>query len=497
MVMIVGTDATNNTWDPVLTTKFPHSRLTKVFFPPGSGIRPWTGLWYTTLPAGIAPHVCFKDWADDTSASAAVTDFLDNMPPALTAAPLIPELGISMALSWWQEPEDAFTGGAAEFKRRYSVLYPLVKAHPNGHFVAVMACQKYYWTRYVNGGDWSTWFPAGNVDYAAADTYNSTFTGVYEDPDSFLAPLITFRDFAGLPLWLPELGAALVSGDTDGTGRAAWITALMPRIVATGCVAASWWDAPGTVADESLNDTPSIDAWASAIATGGLMAIARRVDGADLHTTSTTSVSVTLGTTPVDGDQLIAVVMSLSTTTPTPPSGWSILSSQTGGANDGSWVYTKTASSETGTYTWTGLGSAKAAAWVGCYSGVDTTAGPSYISTNPASTANVTTPTLPVQDNWWLISVACCRHPTTGSASTWTDSDGSDSARVNFGSSGGSSADIAMALFDSNRPLTAGNVSRTLTSSNTEGQIAAWSIALPLPIPPITALAGYWGVPLP
>lgn len=271
--MVIGTDVAGDAWDPVLTTKFPGSRLTKVFNKPGDGIRPWSGTWYTTLPAGILPHVCFKDWASDGSATAAVTAFLDAMPSALSAGPLIPELGISMALTFWQEPEGGtgFGLGATEFKRRYSILYPVVKGHANGHLVAVLACQKYYFTRFNNGGDWSTWFPAGNVDYAGMDSYNPTGPPhVYDDPDDFMALLLDFRDGTGLPLWIPELGAGLQPDDTTGAGRAAWITAVTGRLAKAGCAAVSWWDAVGNEADESLDDQPSIDAWAALFATQGV-----------------------------------------------------------------------------------------------------------------------------------------------------------------------------------------------------------------------------------
>jgi hypothetical protein len=269
MGMVIGTDARNNIWDPVLTTKFPASRLTKVFFSPGDGIKPWTAPWYTTLPPTVLPHVNFKDWASDGAAIAAVNTFLDNMPAALSSAPLIPELGISMAITWFQEPEDNFSGGATEFKRRYGVLWDTVRAHANGPLVAVLAVQKYYWTRFHNSGDWSTWFPAGHVDYASIDSYNPTGTGVYDDPDDFMALLLDFRDGTGLPLWIPELGAGLQPGDTTGAGRAAWITAVTGRLAKAGCVAVSWWDGVGVEADESLSDQASIDAWASLFLTEG------------------------------------------------------------------------------------------------------------------------------------------------------------------------------------------------------------------------------------
>jgi hypothetical protein len=227
------------------------------------------------------------------------------------------------------------------------------------------------------------------------------------------------------------------------------------------------------------------------------MTIARRVDGSDPHTSGVTALSVALSSVPVDGDMLIAIVFGLLVTDPTAaPSGFTLLGSQAGGANSKSWVYYKTASGESGTYAWSLASQVKSGAWVGAYSGVDTTVAPVFASSNPGSAAALACPGVTVGNSGWLISAACCRHSSIATASTWTDSDASDSERLDFGS-GTSGSDIAMSVYDSNRALTAGSYARTLTSTNTEGQIGMWSIALAAagaPVTPSVALPGRWGV---
>lgn len=277
--MVVGTDVVNEAYDPEFVTKFPASRLCRVFNSPSDNIKPWTAPRLANLPTTIAPHVSWKAWPDDATVEGWITSFLDTMPAYLSSAPLIPELGISMALTWYHEADRDSAGGvgATEYQRRYGVLYSAVKGHALGHLVAVVPIQTLYWTIVSNGSDVTTWWAGSDrADYCGIDCYNGVTPKTYTDPDVFLQVPFALRDYTGLPLWLPELGAARyavdASGnpfDTTGQVRAQWITDVCKRLERGRCVAVSWWDGVGTNLDESLTDQPSIDAWAGVLANGG------------------------------------------------------------------------------------------------------------------------------------------------------------------------------------------------------------------------------------
>jgi hypothetical protein len=228
------------------------------------------------------------------------------------------------------------------------------------------------------------------------------------------------------------------------------------------------------------------------------MAISRRTDDLDGHTTSTTAISVSMPITPPQSDLLVAIITGLTVVSPAAvPSGWTLLGSQIGGANLGSWVYWKVAtSSESGTYGWTLGSSVKSAGWIGCYAGT-TGAAPTLLASNPAAGNAFVMPAVTVPANGWAITSVCARHSGIASASRWSTSDSGDSERVDFGSGSGGS-DIAFAVYDSSRALTAGALARTLTSTNTETQVAAVSIAVPASASPGggSATGARWGVHL-
>lgn len=227
------------------------------------------------------------------------------------------------------------------------------------------------------------------------------------------------------------------------------------------------------------------------------MSIARRVDGSDTHATSVTSLSVTLGTVPVDDDQLVAILHHIQQDDPSSvPAGWALIASQDAGANIRALVYMKIALSETGVYAWTIPVSTKCGLWVGCYSGCDPATPPTAVSAALSSTSSAVCPDALIPDQGWLVSAVGARHAGTGAgATTWTNSAGGDSERLDFGSNAGSGQDIAMAVYDS-----AGAVSgpttlhRTLTASRTESQLAVFGVVLsPPPVAP-SGLTGRWGV---
>jgi hypothetical protein len=170
---------------------------------------------------------------------------------------------------------------------------------------------------------------------------------------------------------------------------------------------------------------------------------------------------------------MIAVLAAIVQTTLTPPDGtWISLLTQDSGSNLRMWAYYKFASGEAAGASW-GLASAtKCWGWVGAYAGFDQANAPVA-----AGAASLTTPSLAVPANGYLITAGAGRHANTGAATSYTSSDGADLELLDFGSNVTASNDVSGAVYDSNRALAAGNYTRTLNPSQAEALAASIAIS--------------------
>jgi hypothetical protein len=206
------------------------------------------------------------------------------------------------------------------------------------------------------------------------------------------------------------------------------------------------------------------------------VAIARVQDAAFDHDTGGTGAwTVTLGATPTSGNVLYAVTGVIGTTvTFTPPSGWTSVKAESTNSNVRLELWRKVAGgSEPSSYAWTPSIGAKGYAWVGEYSGVDTTTPEDASASGTVTSTTTASATVTVGvANAWTITAGIGRHNFTGSAQAITDGDASDSTRHTHGSNAGSGFDTTCAVFDSNRALSAGADGNTLTSNTTESVIS-------------------------
>lgn len=221
------------------------------------------------------------------------------------------------------------------------------------------------------------------------------------------------------------------------------------------------------------------------------MAIARVQDaGFDHDSGSTGAWTVTLGGAPTSGRVLYAVTAVIgSSVTFSQPGGWTSVKAETTNANIRIEVWRKVAGgSEPSSYAWTPSIGAKGFAWVGEYSGVDTTT-PEDATASGTSTSSATASasvTVGVA-NAWTITAGIGRHNFTGAAQAITDGDASDSSRHSHGSNGGSGFDFTGAAFDSNRALSAGADANTLTSNTTENAFSWVEVSIKPSGAPLTA----------
>lgn len=261
--MLVGVNVQQTDYDATFSA-FPGARYCRVFFKPGEGLRPWSVPRLAGLPAAVLPHVSFKDWPSDATAIGWVHAWLDGMPDYLTRAPLIPGVG-SAALTWHHEPEgDGIP--VVEYQRRWALLDAAVRAHPNGPLVAAVPIQTRYWAAAARKGGGSPfgWW-AGSGTGAAFDAYADFPAQDYPDPARFVDIAFRLAAGTGRPLWVPELGAVRLASDTDGQGRAAWMTEVVRLLREGGCVAVGWWHQFGSSGYDYRLDDAASAAWAEAM----------------------------------------------------------------------------------------------------------------------------------------------------------------------------------------------------------------------------------------
>ena len=273
-----------------------------------------------------------------------------------------------------------------------------------------------------------------------------------------------------LPPWLPpEDVSQLVLGYTETIRNFTW------RI---SCVCTP--EAPYRVAvagDSVLGHAGSSGSELSA-ASDTVTPIA---GAATLNSSGATSVTVNVPVGTLSGHVMVALIGLIGQDAITAPAGWTLIGTQDAGSNVRYASYYRVAGSEPANYTWSWAGSFKSSGWIRTYSNVDTTspiAASFSVGTSVSGTGFAAGPVTIPEPAGFLVYGVFERHPASGSATTWTTSDGSDAERLDHGSNGGSGQDMSHATYDSNRRLPAEATSRTLTASQTVSQVATWAIAL-------------------
>lgn len=256
---------------PATILGYPGLASCRVFGAAGKGIPGWDHPAMVLLRrAGVTCWPSFKDWADDRTATAMVTTWLNAMPDVS-----------EVWLTYHHEPEGDLDPNL--YRARWVALTRTVRAHRNGPRVKLVPIHNLYSARYKiydrYSSDWATWpgvwqawaptDSAGNYlgDYMGWDCYQLLSATRYEDPSTFFSVPVGAAIQARVPLVIPELGAIRVGVDQTGTGRAQWITDCVSYLRQAGGVAVNWWNAQGANnADYRLSDRPSAQAWKAAVA---------------------------------------------------------------------------------------------------------------------------------------------------------------------------------------------------------------------------------------
>jgi hypothetical protein len=241
-----------------LFAQFPGVQGSRVFWGPGSGLPSWKASRLVGLPQGCEPWLSFKDYPTDA-------DFLAFLAAADRKA----------KVSWFHErdnntPQDQKS--RLDFFARQRHLRDLAVANGRGLVEFMSPPQTLQWTQVAStstkvkgNGDWRTWWPGSGLG-SVWDCYADSWAARYPDPEKFLALPFEAADGTGRPLYVAELGAARLSSDTTGAGRAAWIRDVVAILRERGAAYVAWWNDLGTGGtDFRLADKPSANAWREAL----------------------------------------------------------------------------------------------------------------------------------------------------------------------------------------------------------------------------------------
>jgi hypothetical protein len=171
--------------------------------------------------------------------------------------------------SYYHEPEDNIEAGqftAATYRAAWQRVSALADQAQNPHLHAtlILMC----WT--LEAGSHRTfadYYPgAAAVDVLGWDCYNGKWaSGAYIDPSVQFAKVLATSQSTGKPFGIAEFGSNLATGDTSGTGRAAWLRTSGAWLSANHARFVAYYDSPLN-GDYRLNDAPSIAAWKDCIA---------------------------------------------------------------------------------------------------------------------------------------------------------------------------------------------------------------------------------------
>jgi hypothetical protein len=170
--------------------------------------------------------------------------------------------------SYFHEPENDVESGSfttADYRAAWVHLAGLADRANNPQLRSnlILMC----WTLQTGSHrNWQDYFAGASViDTIGWDCYNKSYSkGSYGDPASMLGKAVATSNGAGVNWAVAELGSKLATGD-NGTGRAAWLTAIGKYARSNGAAYITYFDS--TVGgDFRLLDSPSKNAWRQVIA---------------------------------------------------------------------------------------------------------------------------------------------------------------------------------------------------------------------------------------
>lgn len=173
--------------------------------------------------------------------------------------------------SYMHEPEDDITStsGMMQYRQAWARISRIEREveqetlNTNLRSTLILMC---YTVNPASGRNWTNYYSPGAIDILGWDCYNhGEKRGVYGNPTNLYSRAITVSRNAGIPWGMAEFGSRLATGDSTGSGRAAWLTTVSRYFYNEGALFASYFDTNGAGSDYRLLDEPSRQAWFNVI----------------------------------------------------------------------------------------------------------------------------------------------------------------------------------------------------------------------------------------
>jgi len=166
--------------------------------------------------------------------------------------------------TYMHEPEDEIprSYSALAYRTAWQRVADIAAANAPDTMVATFILQCYT-VNPASHRTWTDYYPGAQyVDVLGWDCYNhGEKRGVYGEPATLYSRAIDVSRQAGKPWGMAEIGSKLATGDTTGSGRAAWLRKAAVYLHNEGAQFVSYFDTNGAGTDYRLLDEPSRQAW--------------------------------------------------------------------------------------------------------------------------------------------------------------------------------------------------------------------------------------------
>lgn len=209
-----------------MLNRYPETRAVRIFVGTRDPLPAWDGPILGPLGDRVVPHLSFKRWE----------------PELLRAWAWAKPPGRLLILTYGHEPEQGPAEGDPPidvWRTRWAELVNLLADHPERHLILLVPTYtRFWWQR--NAGDlrWLVAYPG--IDAIGWDIYSAE-PDRYRTPDDLLSIPRDIAARTGLPYLIAELGAVRIAGDRDGSGRQAWMRAMVAAAAADRAITCCWF----------------------------------------------------------------------------------------------------------------------------------------------------------------------------------------------------------------------------------------------------------------
>ncbi|MFI7073552.1 hypothetical protein [Micromonospora sediminicola] len=240
----------------VMLDAYQGTTVARIFVEAGKPLPAWDGPVLGPVVAAGVPVV----WLS----------YKTNPPSDVAAWAGLKPPGMLLMLSEDHEPEQGPETGDPpldDYHTQQAALMDVFEGHPLRDEILIGPIYtRYWWQKWA--GD-RRWMPKVRPDFVGWDIYNDGKT--YRGADDLLSIPRAVAAELGVPYAVAELGAVQIAGDADGSGRSAWMRAMVDAVRADGGLAVAWFHKGGCDLMASGSET-AMAAWQTLIVEEAAMA---------------------------------------------------------------------------------------------------------------------------------------------------------------------------------------------------------------------------------